>query len=203
LYNSNCKFEESKKIKFIGGISVISLLLLLLVGILFIFSKWWWTKSKNAELVTYIIMLGITPLVSFIILKFLSTIIFLDFFSYLWLAFLTSILFASSWIISALKGEVKKVEFSMCLVAGAILMFFMMSMAFIEILPNDILINFLNPLISKGAQYDILSRPPYQISHFIVYLFVFPYIASFIIGMIILKFEVLKNVGVQIFESKI
>ena len=61
------------------------------------------------------------------------------------------------------------------------------------VLPNDIIESILRPLILKGKTYDIWSRPPYQLAHFVVMVGCFPYVAAFIISKMILKIKTLGN----------
>ena len=67
-----------------------------------------------------------------------------------------------------------------------------MFMGLIEALPNEILEFWLKPLISMGTKYDIWSRPPYQLAHFLTFAISFPYMASFIISKVILSFRKYK-----------
>jgi len=97
--------------------------------------------------------------------------------------------FISVWFCVSYNGEYKKVELSSYIIIGAISILLMLSLGLIEILPNEILGLLLNPITSKGNQYDIWSRPPYQLAHFITYIFSFPYIASFIVSKIILSYR--------------
>ncbi|GKU25185.1 hypothetical protein CFB3_33900 [Clostridium folliculivorans] len=45
----------------------------------------------------------------------------------------------------------------------------------------------------KGSQYDIFSKPQYQLANFVNFAISFPYMASFIIGKVILSFRKYKG----------
>jgi hypothetical protein len=112
-----------------------------------------------------------------------------DFYGYLAVILLTGVSFFSVWVFPAWNGEYKKVELSMYFVTGIIVLFSMVLLALVEVLPNDIIEFMLRSLISKGNTYDIWSRPPYQLAHFVIMVGAFPYVAAFIISKIILKYK--------------
>lgn len=169
-----------------------NLYFVLLAGII-IYIAWSRYKKvflkKKIGISLYIFLLGIVPLLSFFIMYIMVTASQMDFFGYILVILFTCCIFASVWIFVAFNGEYKKAELSMYIVAGVVLLIFMMLMGLIEILPNDILELYLNPLISKGNQYDIWSRPPYQLAHFVAYIVSFPYIASFVVAKGVLIFR--------------
>lgn len=150
-------------------------------------------KQKNLKISSYILLIGLVPMLSYLFLYFIVNNSSLDFYEYIIVLFITSAIFISMWIFFALYGEEKKVELSMYIVLGVVTLIFMLFMALIEVLPNDILEFYLKPLISKGNKYDIWSRPSYQLAHFLTFSFSFPYIASFVVSKIILKCRKYKN----------
>jgi len=154
-------------------------------NVLIILFVWWFSKKVNKG---YIVMLFFLPLLSLVILlKGLTE--NHDFYQYIIILLLAAITFISVWIVAAAFGDENKVELSMYIVCGIVLLFFMLFMTLTEVLPNDILKIYLNPLIVKGNTYDIWSRPPYQLAHFVVMALSFPYFASFAFGKVILKFR--------------
>jgi len=150
-----------------------------------IFIAWWFCKKINKG---YSVMFFFLPLLSLIILLKGLTSNF-DFYQYIFVFILSAISFVSVWIVAAVFGDENKVELSMYIVGGFVLIFFMLFMALTEVLPNEILEFYLKPLIAKGNTYDIWSRPPYQLAHFVVMAVSFPYFASFVFGKVILKFR--------------
>ncbi|GLC29176.1 hypothetical protein [Clostridium omnivorum] len=175
-----------------GGISF----LLVVIGVILYY--FWYkykdkVKQKNLRIPIYILLIGLVPMLSYLFLYFIITNSSLDFYEYIIVLFITCAIFICMWIFFALYGEEKKVELSMYIVLGAVAIIFMLFMALIEVLPNDILEFYLKPLISKGNEYDIWSRPPYQLAHFLTFSFSFPYIASFVVSKIILKYKRYKN----------
>ncbi|GFP76578.1 hypothetical protein [Clostridium fungisolvens] len=186
-----------------GYLGLSNLILLLATGFIVYFA---WNYFKNVirqrkvSVPTHVFLLGIVPLLSLFLMYIVITTSSLDFFGYILLILFTSCLFISVWIFIGFNGEYKKVEMSMNIVFGAIMIISMMLMGLTEILPNDILEFCLRPLISMGSRYDIWSRPPYQLAHFVTFVFSFPYIASFIFGRIILnfrKYKGLMNTAIQ------
>jgi hypothetical protein len=171
-------------------------ILMLLTGIIIYFIWFCFKivgKQKKISVSIYVLLLGLAPLSSFFLMYIIITTSSLHFFGYIFVILFTCFVFVSVWILTAFNGEYKKVELSMYIVVGVVSLLFMMSMALIEILPNGILELYLKPLISNGSQYDIWSRPPYQLAHFITYILSFPYIASFVIGKGILNFRRYKE----------
>lgn len=179
-----------------GYLGLSNLILLLVTGIIIYFA-WFYFKDivrqKNINVSIYVFLLSVVPLLSIIITYYVITSSSLDFFGYILMILFSCCMFISVWIFISFNGEYKKVELSMYIVVGAIILIFMLLMGLIEILPTDILEFYLRPLISKGNQYDILSRPPYQLAHFVTFILSFPYMASFIIGKIILNFRKYKG----------
>ncbi|GFZ30307.1 hypothetical protein CSC2_08330 [Clostridium zeae] len=180
-----------------GYLGLSNLILLLATGLIVYFS-WNYFKGivrqRKISVPIHVFLLGIVPLLSFFLMYIVITTSSLDFFGYILLILFTSCLFISVWIFIGFNGEYKKVEMSMNIVVGIVMLIFMMLMGLTEILPNDILAFCLRPLISMGSRYDIWSRPPYQLAHFVTFVLSFPYIASFIIGRIILNFRKYKGV---------
>jgi uncharacterized membrane protein (DUF4010 family) len=150
-------------------------------------------KKKDISVPTHVFLLGIVPLLSFFLMYTVITTSSLDFFGYILLILFTCCLFISMWIFITLNSEYKKVEMSMNIVVGSVLLIFMTLIGLTEVLPTDILKFYLSPLISMGSHYDLFSRPPYQLAHFVTFAFAFPYIASFIISRIILNFRKYKG----------
>lgn len=185
-----------------GYMGLSNFILLLLTGIIIYFAWFYFknvVKQKKISIPIHVFLLGIVPLSSFFLMYIMITTSSLDFFGYILVILFTCCVFVSVWIFISLNGEYKKVELSMYIVVGAITLIFMMLMTLIEVLPNDILEFYLRPLISKGNQYDIWSRPPYQLAHFLTFMFSFPYIASFIIGRVILNIRRYKGlIGTEI-----
>jgi len=150
--------------------------------------------SKNRlSILSYVLMLLLLPLVSIGIMIAEINNGQLDFFFYIVVIVLTGVSFLSVWVFPAMNGESKKVEASMYIVIGIILLISMALFALVEVLPNDIIESILRPLILKGNTYDIWSRPPYQLAHFVVMMGCFPYVATFIISKTILKFKSYQN----------
>jgi len=149
--------------------------------------------SKNRlNILSYVLILSLLPLVSIgIMIAGISNTF--DFFGYITVIVLTGASFLSVWVFPAMNGEPKKVEASMYIVIGIILLISMALFALVEVLPSDIIEYILRPLIVKGNTYDIWSRPPYQLAHFVVMVVCFPYIATFIISKTILKFKSYQN----------
>lgn len=151
-------------------------------------------KQENLRVSIYILLIGIVPMLIYL---FLYLIIinssFDDFYEYIVVVFITCTIFLSMWIFFALYGEEKKVELSIYIILGIVTLIFMLFMSLIEVLPNDTLESYLKPLISKGNRYDIWNTPPYQLAHFLTFSFLFPYIVSFIVSKIILKYKRYKN----------
>lgn len=160
--------------------------------VIIIFLAWLWVKKIDKG---YVIMLLLFPLTSLTltVMTFPKS----DFYEYIVVLLLACISFSSSWIFAALNGEPTKVELSMYIVFGIVILFFMFFMAFIEVLPTDLLELYLKPLLIKGSTYDIWSRPPYQIAHFIIMMATFPYIGSFIISKIIIKLRSNRNLDIR------
>ncbi|KLU63798.1 hypothetical protein DEAC_c42900 [Desulfosporosinus acididurans] len=158
---------------------------------LIIFISGYLSKNKLSILV-YVLMLTILPLIciGIMIAEFRHT---HDFLGYLSVIVFAGASFLSIWVFPAMNGELKKVEASMYFVVVIILLIYMTLFALVEVLPNDIIESILRPLILKGNTYDILSRPSYQLAHFVVMAGCFPYIASFIISKTILKFRNYQN----------
>ncbi|SPF55367.1 conserved membrane hypothetical protein [Candidatus Desulfosporosinus infrequens] len=158
---------------------------------LIIFISGYLSKNRLSILV-YVLMLTILPLISIgiMIAEFSNT---HDFFGYLSVIVLAEASFLSVWVFPAMNGEPKKVEASMYIVIGIILLISMTLFALVEVLPNDIIESILRPLILKGNTYDIWSRVSYQLAHFVVMVGCFPYVASFIISKTILKFKSYQN----------
>jgi hypothetical protein len=179
-----------------GHLGLSNYILLLLTGIIIYFALFYFKnviKQNKISIPGHVFLLGIVPLSSFFLMYNIITTSSLDFFGYIVVILITCCVFISVWIFTALNGEYKKVELSMYIVVGAITLIFMMLMGLIEVLPNDILEFYLKPLISKGNQYDIWSRPPYQLAHFLTFILSFPFMASFIIGRVILNFRRYKG----------
>jgi hypothetical protein len=179
-----------------GYLGLPNFILLLLTGTIICFAYIYFkdvVKQKKIGVIAHVFLLGIVPLSSFFLAYILITTSSLDFFGYILVIFFTCCVFISVWIFMTINGEYKKVELSMYIVVGIISLIFMMLMGLIEVLPNNILEFYLIPLISNGTQYDIWSRPPYQLAHFITFILSFPYIASFIISKIILNFRRYKG----------
>lgn len=175
-----------------GSFGISNYILLLLTGIVMYYAWHYFKKASNQKkirLSVYIMLLGIVPLISFLIAYILIKTSYLDFYGYILVMLFTISVFISVWLCVSYNGEYKKVELSAYIIIGAISILLMLSLGLIEILPNEILGLLLNPITSKGNQYDIWSRPPYQLAHFITYIFSFPYIASFIVSKIILSYR--------------
>lgn len=158
---------------------------------LIIFISGYLSKNRLSILV-YVLMLTILPLISIgiMIAEISNT---YDFIGYITVIVLTGASFLSIWVFPAMNGEAKKVEASMYIVIGIILIISMAFFALVEVLPNDIIKSILRPLILKGNTYDIWSRPPYQLEHFVVMVGCFPYVATFIISKTILKYKGYQN----------
>ncbi|GAA0085805.1 hypothetical protein UT300007_22440 [Clostridium sp. CTA-7] len=182
----------------VGNMGILGLsnfILILLTGII-IYVAWFNAKNvvkqREISVAGYVFLLGIVPLSSFFLIYFIITTSFLDFFGYILVILFACFVFISTWIFIALNGEHKKVELSMNIVIAIISLIFMMLMGLIEALPNEILEFFLKPLISMGSKYDIWSRPPYQLAHFLTFAISFPYMTSFIISKVVLSFRKYK-----------
>ncbi|KJR45555.1 hypothetical protein UF75_4057 [Desulfosporosinus sp. I2] len=141
------------------------------------------------SILNYILMLTLLPFASIAIMIAEMKYVRFDFYGYIAVMVLTGVSFLSVWVFAALNGEYKKVELSMYFVIGIVVIISMALFALAEVLPNDIIESFLRPLISKGNTYDIWSRPPYQLAHFVIMVGSFPYVATFIISKTILKFK--------------
>ena len=138
-------------------------------------------------------MLTLLPFASIAIMIVEMKFVRFDFYGYIVVMVITGVSFLCVWVFPALHGEYKKVELSMCFVTGIVVIISMAFFALVEVLPNDILEYFLRSLISKGNTYDIWNRPPYQLSHFVIMVGSFPYIATFIISKTILKLRTIKS----------
>lgn len=172
-------------------------LILMLATVFIIYFTWFNFKDKDKQkkigVLSYILLLGVVPLSSFIIMYTIISTSFLDFYGYILVVLFTCFVFISVWVIIALNGEYKKAELSMHIVVGIVLLLFMVFMALAEVLPEYILELYLRPLIIRKGLYDILSRPIYQLAHFVTYIMSFPYIASFVVGKGILSFRRYKG----------
>ena len=155
---------------------------------LIIFLSGYLSKTRLSVL-SYILILTLLPIASIAIMIAEIKYVPSDFYDYIIVIFLTGVSFLSVWVFPALNGESKKVELSMYFVTGIVVLISMALFALVEVLPNDIIESFLQPLILKGNTYDIWSRPPYQLAHFVIMVGSFPYIATFIISKTILKFK--------------
>jgi hypothetical protein len=189
----------------VGNMGILGLsnfILILLTGII-IYIAWFNFKSVfnqgKISVGGYVFLLGIVPLSSFFLIYFIITTSFLDFFGYILVILFACFVFISTWIFITFNGEYKKVELSMHIVIAVISLIFMMLMGLIEALPNEVLEFWLKPLISMGTKYDIWSRPPDQLAHFLTFAISFPYMASFIISKVILSFRKYK-VGVDTYN---
>lgn len=175
-----------------GTLGLSNFILILLTGII-IYIAWFNFKSvfnqRKISVGGYVFLLGIVPLSSFLLIYFIITTSFLDFFGYILVILFACFVFISTWIFVTFNGEYKKVELSMNIVIAIISLIFMMLMGLIEALPNEILEFCLKPLISIGSKYDIWSRPPYQLAHFLTFTISFPYMASYVISRVILSFR--------------
>lgn len=146
--------------------------------------------SKNRlSILSYVLMLTILPLASMMIMVAEINYSLLDFWGYIAVMALTGVAFLSVWAFPAKNGECKCVELSMYIVITMVLLLSLALFAMAEVLPEDIIRSLLGTLISKGNTYDIWSRPPYQLAHFVVMAGCFPYIAAFTISKTILKFR--------------
>lgn len=148
-------------------------------------------KNRLSILIN-VLILSILPLISIgiMIAEFSNT---FDFIGYITVIVLTGASFLSVWVFPAIYGESKKVEASMYIVVGTILIISMALLALVEVLPNDVIESILGSLILKSKTYDIWSRPPYQLAHFVVMVGCFPYVATFIVSKTILKFKSYQN----------
>lgn len=146
--------------------------------------------SRNRlSILNYVLLLTLLPLASIAIMIADMEYVNFDFFGYIAVIVLTGVSILSVWVFPALNGEYKKVELAMYFVTGIVVLISMALFAMVEVLPNDIIESILRPLVIKGNTYDIWSRPPYQLGHFVIMVGCFPYIATFIISKTILKFK--------------
>jgi intracellular septation protein A len=161
---------------------------MLLLDGLIIFLSGYLAKNR-LSILNHVLILTLLPLASMAIMIAELKSVQLDFYGYLVIILLTGVSFLSVWVFPAWNGEYKKIELVMYFVTGIIVLIAMVLLALTEVLPNDIIESILGSLISKGNTYDIWSRPPYQLAHFVIMVGAFPYIAAFIISKIILKYK--------------
>lgn len=170
---------------------------------LIIFVSGYLAKSR-LSLLKYVLLLTLLPMASIFIM--IAEIMYppkpLDFYGYLVLTVLTGVSFTSVWVLQACYSEDKKVELAMYFVTGIVVLISLALFALVEVLPEDTIVSVLRLLISQGHMYEIWSQPPYQLAHFVIMAGSFPYVASFIISKMILKFRSYHFISIDTVERR-